>query len=226
MGQGVVIDPNTSSTLYAATDGGLFKSMDSSNTWSVTDLTSPDIKALAIESTTPSTLYVGTGVVVNPYAYYGGALKSTDGRDADTGLASDGVWALAIDPTTPGTLYAGTYDYGVYKSTDGGNTWSGTAGGGYPPRCGRGWLVHCVWRRQTFVFQLHIAEVGPLAPRDMVRVAIPHGLHWRLDGLGHFHLLHGTPYPRLELRSPEHSACRRVPGVQREPPKSRSENSR
>lgn len=37
--------------------------------------------------------------------------------------------ALVIDPTTPGTLYAGTYGTilgGVFKSTDGGNTWLAT----------------------------------------------------------------------------------------------------
>ena len=34
------------------------------------------------------------------------------------------VNALAIDPKTPSTIYAGTYYYGVFKSTDGGNSWA------------------------------------------------------------------------------------------------------
>ena len=34
------------------------------------------------------------------------------------------VYALAIDPLTPTTLYAGTYGGGVFKSTDGGASWS------------------------------------------------------------------------------------------------------
>ena len=34
------------------------------------------------------------------------------------------VYALAIDPTTPSTLYAGTGSDGVFKSTDGGGSWS------------------------------------------------------------------------------------------------------
>src|SRR5438128_6635374 len=34
---------------------------------------------------------------------------------------------LAIDPLTPTTLYAGTYGGGVFKSTDGGASWSSTA---------------------------------------------------------------------------------------------------
>ena len=36
------------------------------------------------------------------------------------------ITALAIDPVTPTTLYAGTSDRGVFKTTDGGATWSGT----------------------------------------------------------------------------------------------------
>ncbi|WP_347244981.1 hypothetical protein, partial [Thermogutta sp.] len=34
------------------------------------------------------------------------------------------IYALAIDPATPGTLYAGTYGGGVFKSTNGGASWS------------------------------------------------------------------------------------------------------
>lgn len=39
---------------------------------------------------------------------------------------SGSITALAIDPVTPTTLYAGTYDRGVFKSTDGGASWSAT----------------------------------------------------------------------------------------------------
>src|SRR5678815_1934026 len=47
-----------------------------------------------------------------------------------TGYAEGGgppagtVKALAIDPSTPATVYAGTYSGGVFKSTDGGASWS------------------------------------------------------------------------------------------------------
>ncbi len=36
------------------------------------------------------------------------------------------ITALAIDPVTPTNLYAGTYGGGVFKSTDGGTSWSPT----------------------------------------------------------------------------------------------------
>src|SRR4051812_16183038 len=37
--------------------------------------------------------------------------------------------ALAVDPTTPTTVYAGTSGGGLFKSTDGGVTWSAINGG-------------------------------------------------------------------------------------------------
>ena len=42
----------------------------------------------------------------------------------NTGLSYPYVYSLAIDPVTPSTLYAGTYGGGVFKSVDGGSSWS------------------------------------------------------------------------------------------------------
>jgi len=132
----LAIDPSTPSTLYAGTGhwfgdgsaiGEVYKSTDGGSTWSAanTGLRSP-VTALAIDPTTPSTLYAGTyDSVGSP----GSVLKSTDGGSTwgafNTGLPTSdlSVAALAIDPTTPSTLYAVTYSYGVFKSTDGGSTW-------------------------------------------------------------------------------------------------------
>lgn len=74
------------------------------------------IGALAINPTTPTTLYAGGGSDV---------YRSTDGGNTWSALGSgfNNVYALAIDPQTPTTLYAGTYG-GVFKSTNSGNTWS------------------------------------------------------------------------------------------------------
>ncbi len=36
------------------------------------------------------------------------------------------IYALAVDPVTPTTLYAGTWGTGLYKSTDGGQSWRAT----------------------------------------------------------------------------------------------------
>ena len=71
--------------------------------------TTCNIAALALDPTTPTTLYAGT--------WEGGVFKTTDGggswRPVNTGLpcgpppCTVSVTALALDPTTPTTLYAG-----------------------------------------------------------------------------------------------------------------------
>src|SRR5947199_182719 len=91
-----------------------------------------DIIALAIDPLTPTTLYAATDG--------GGLFKTTDGGASwnATGLTNISVLALAIDPVTPTTLYAainvlsagwygsptGPTTGGIYKSTNGGATWS------------------------------------------------------------------------------------------------------
>lgn len=58
----LVIDPLTSSTLYAGTRQGIFKSADGGDSWLAANngLNSPYVNALAIGTKDPSTLYAGT----------------------------------------------------------------------------------------------------------------------------------------------------------------------
>ena len=77
------------------------------------------INALAIDPTTPGTVYAGGD----------GASKSATGGSLwipiNTGLGTTPVLnALAIDPHTPATLYAGIPGGGVFKSSNGGANWS------------------------------------------------------------------------------------------------------
>ena len=137
----LAIAPSTPPALYAATSGGVYNSTDGGDSWSAANTGLPDnasVNALAIDPTTPQTLYAATTDGLTARVY-----KSTDGGDtwnaAYTGLpdhVQTVVNALAIDPTTPGTLYTATgvagdcnYGYpcnvaGLYKSTDGGDTWN------------------------------------------------------------------------------------------------------
>ena len=54
--------------------------------------------------------------------------RTTDGGDSwlgsSTGLRTRGVTAFAIDPGSPETVYAGTVSEGLFKSVDGGTTWT------------------------------------------------------------------------------------------------------
>ena len=124
----LAIDPTSPTTLYAGAadlslvgpgDVDVFMSADGGSTWGP-PAQSPGggpgfVRALAIDSATPTTLYAGGN---------GGVFKSTN--SGSTWVVSgvfDIVNALAVDPTSPATLYAGTESHGVFKSTNGGSTW-------------------------------------------------------------------------------------------------------
>src|SRR5262249_29200217 len=134
MVRALALDPATPSTLYAVTAGGVFKSLNGGATWATSNsgLGGASVVNLAIDPATPSVLYART----NTYGVY----RSTDGGGSwspinaglPVGMNGLDITALAIDPVTPTTLYAGihymtcvecTY-YRVYKSTDGGDSWS------------------------------------------------------------------------------------------------------
>jgi photosystem II stability/assembly factor-like uncharacterized protein len=84
-----------------------------------------DLKAIAVDPVTPTTLYVATDG--------GGITKSTDGGSTwapiNNGLTDLKVTALAIDWFKPSWIYAGTENGGVFTSADFGGTWVGPVGG-------------------------------------------------------------------------------------------------
>src|SRR4029077_2609098 len=92
--------------------------------------------ALAIDPSTPRTLYAATSITCTVCSsgggvYSFGVYKSTDAGATwgSTGLTNTFVNALAIDPLAPSTLYAGTGSGGIFKSTDAGATWRGANAG-------------------------------------------------------------------------------------------------
>src|SRR5207247_1354275 len=119
----IQIDPTTPATIYAGTLGGVFKSTDSSATWTsvnnnlVNFPNATEVLSLVMNQTAPSTLYAGT---------HGGS----NWPPMSSGLpTSNAVNALAFDPTNPNTIFAatdssGAFTGGVFKSTNGGSSWT------------------------------------------------------------------------------------------------------
>lgn len=121
----LAIDPTYTSTVYAGTNQGVYKSTNGGNSWSAMNTGIPSgkgyIYAFAIDPSKPSTIYAGINY---PYGAGGGVYKSIDGGGSWTamnaGFPADkpNVYLLAIDPITGSTLYAGTTQ-GVFEYTIG-----------------------------------------------------------------------------------------------------------
>jgi photosystem II stability/assembly factor-like uncharacterized protein len=122
----LAIDPANTSNLIAGTNGGLYRSVDRGNSWTLSVAAS--MYSLAIAPQDSSVIY---GADLSAYYYYGfqqrpGQLyTSTNGgvswntRATPFGFHRD---ALAVDPANPSTLYAGSV--GLFKSEDSGSTWT------------------------------------------------------------------------------------------------------
>jgi len=112
------VDPGNSRNLYVGLNSGVFKSTDGGGSWSASGLSGTQIGFLTVDPNNSQTVYAGlraTGLLS----------RSTDGGGSwnNFGPTNSYIITLAIDPTTSQTLYAGT-SIGVYKSTDGGATWT------------------------------------------------------------------------------------------------------
>jgi len=149
----LAIDPVTPTTIYAgAAEGGVWKSVDAGAHWlPITDTqASLAVGAITIDPTNHNIIYVGTGEDnFSGDSYYGaGILKSTDGGATWAHYTSvftanyaggEQIGAIAVDPANNQILLAAVnfpfYGVaGIYRSTDGGQTWAGTYNaGGYNP---------------------------------------------------------------------------------------------
>ena len=143
----IAIDPVQTDIIYAGSaSGGLWKSTTAgrgASAWQYVSTGFPvlGVGSIAIDTSDPKKIYIGTGEV---YGYqqafpginyrttrgsYGiGILKTTDGGKTWTKSLDwsynqkRGVQAVRIDPQNPNIIWAATTE-GTYKSTDSGTTW-------------------------------------------------------------------------------------------------------
>jgi uncharacterized protein (TIGR03437 family) len=150
----VAVDPSDANHwLLGGATGGIWESHDGGQTWASRTDDQPTLAtgAIAFAPSSPMIVYVGTGECgFSRDAYSGlGLLKSADGGTTWTlmkspNLVQASVTGLRVNPTDPNTLIAttsrGNYgrytdpmpsppEYGVLRSTDGGNTWTLTLSG-------------------------------------------------------------------------------------------------
>ena len=125
--------------IYLGTaSGGVWKTENSGSNWTPVFDEQPtlNIGAVAIQQSNPSVVWVGTGEgnPRNSINIGEGIYKTMDGGKTWKMLGLEktkNIHRIIIDPTNPNTLYVAAignpYDIhperGVYKTTDGGDTW-------------------------------------------------------------------------------------------------------
>jgi photosystem II stability/assembly factor-like uncharacterized protein len=122
---GIAFDPVTPSNIYlGSTAWGVLKSSDSGATWSQSTSGIPNLAATRLLEGADGILYMSTA--------RSGIYKSLDqgatwaevgaGFAGSLPTAADAVIAFAQDPTAPAKLYVGSAS-GLYRSSDGGDSW-------------------------------------------------------------------------------------------------------
>ncbi len=122
-----------------AASGGVWKSQDNGTTFKpVFDKQSvQSIGAIAIDPSNPDTVWVGSGEswMRNSVSVGDGVYKSTDGGQTWTNMGlptSEHIVKILVHPKdsntvyvcVPGKLWSDSPDRGLYKTSDGGKTWS------------------------------------------------------------------------------------------------------
>ena len=136
--------PHQPNVFYmAAVNGGVWKTTDFGNTWNpiFDDQPTGSVGALAIAPSDPNIIYVGSGEGLQrpDLATGDGVYKSTDAGKTWTHLGlrdAQQITAILVDPkdanrvfvAAEGHPYGPNAERGVFRSTDGGQSWNELSG--------------------------------------------------------------------------------------------------
>jgi hypothetical protein len=124
----IAVDPKNPQVLYAGTGevaggfstpggAGLYKSIDGGNNWYVIALTSKigsTIGTIVIDPTNSNKIFVGTG------SGFGLQISLDSGHTFTKAPTVSDAVSVVVDPNDPNKVYAGCQNGGVYRSVDGG----------------------------------------------------------------------------------------------------------
>ncbi|TFH38980.1 MAG: hypothetical protein E4G95_02305 [Bacteroidia bacterium] len=137
--ESIAIHPSQPGTIFLGPgSGNLWKSTNNGTTWTPVFDDQPTfaIGCVTIAPSDPSIIWVGTGEVLMARSSYAGigAFKSEDGGDTWKHMGLEECYhipRILVDPVDPDIIYAAGLgrnysendERGIYKSTDGGETW-------------------------------------------------------------------------------------------------------
>ena len=140
---GFAVHPDDPDIIYAASaSGGLWKTSNAGTTWVAvfSDATSVSLGAVALDPSNPDVVWVGTGEQnnVRSSSFGDGVYRSDDGGKSwrHMGLEeSRHVGRILVHPRDPdvvyvaalGSLWGPNPERGLYRTTDGGATWTRVA---------------------------------------------------------------------------------------------------
>ncbi len=119
------MDPSNPHVFYAINElaSAIYRTHNGGKAWTALAPVTPDtaviVNMVAVDPANANGLYAGTSHGVHASTDLG-----TTWSAANQGLANTWVTALALDPAAPATLYAGTERSGIFKTTNGGLTWT------------------------------------------------------------------------------------------------------
>jgi photosystem II stability/assembly factor-like uncharacterized protein len=136
-----VVESNPSILYVGTAAGGVFKSVNKGTTWEAVfdNQTVSSIGDVTVAPSDPNVVWVGTGEANNRQSssWGDGVYKSTDAGKTWTHMGLENthhIGRIVIDPRDPnvvcvaagGDLWGPSKDRGLYRSTDGGKTWTQT----------------------------------------------------------------------------------------------------
>jgi photosystem II stability/assembly factor-like uncharacterized protein len=212
-------------TLFVgAASGGVWKSEDGGTTFKPVfdkqDVQS--IGALALDPTNKDVIWAGTGEswTRNSVSLGDGVYKSTDGGETWTRMGLNGterITKIVVDPTdgnivyacAPGALWSDSPNRGLYKTSDGGRTWSLVlAGANLSTGCSavamdpsnHNHLLAGTWDFRRKAYEFRSGGNGPDAPSgSRMAESFDGGRTWTYLNSGNRAGLPGQPWGRLEI---------------------------
>lgn len=122
----ITVDPTDPRTVWFATTGGLWKTTDAGETFTLTlnppyEIGNYGVTAVAVAPSRPATVYAGANRRL--YASQDGGATWQEGPQIGPGIGIGDLSSLIVDPADPAKVYA-TGPGGIALSRDGGATWT------------------------------------------------------------------------------------------------------